>query len=211
MRPKWGWPPTLCEPSVLDKPVLLHANRIRDARKWREIRLRNAQWLRPWEMTDPAAPDYYHASCRSYLTALAAMRCETLLGHALPWAVSFGGELVGEVWIGHIVWGPERTGCLGGWIDQKFARRGIMTIALAMAVDHGFRAAGLHRLEANIRPENTACRQGMEKVGFREEGLRTRQAYVDGAWRDHLCYGLTAEEVSDGLLTRLRSAAMLTR
>jgi len=210
MRLNLRGPATLCEPDLLSKPVVLHPNRIRDVRKWSEIRERNAEWLRPWEMEDPESP-HYHSGWKSYLTALAAMRFETLLGHALPWAVSFGDELAGEVWIGHMVWGPERSGCMGGWIDERFARRGIMTIAIAMAVDHGFRDIGLHRLEGNIRPENTASIQGVEKLGFHQEGLRVRQAYVDGAWRDHLCYAITAEEVPDGLVARLRSSAMPSR
>jgi [ribosomal protein S5]-alanine N-acetyltransferase len=208
MRLKWGWPATLREPNALSKPVVLHPNRIRDARKWREIRERNTQWLSPWEMRDPESPHYYRSSCTSYLIALALARCEALVGHTLRWAVSFGDELVGEVWIGQIAWGGERSGCLGAWIDERFARHSIMTIAVAMAVDHGFRDLGLHRIEANIRPENTASRQGMEKGGFRVEGLRVRQAFVEGAWRDHLCYALTAEEVPDGALARMRSLVM---
>ncbi len=211
MRLKLGWPATLCEPSILSEPVVLHPNRVRDARRWREIRIRNSQWLSPWEMRDPDSPDHYESSCTSYLRAVTAKRCEAWLGHLLPWGVSFGDELVGQLWIGQITWGPERTGCIGAWMDERFARRGIMTVALAMAVDHCFRDLGLHRLEANIRPENTASRQGIEKLGFREEGLKVRQAYVGGAWRDHLCYGLTAEEAPDGLMTRLRGQTVRER
>ena len=36
------------------------------------------------------------------------------------------------------------------------------------------------------------------------EGLRKRQLHIDGAWRDHLCYALTVEDVPGGLLTRWR-------
>jgi [ribosomal protein S5]-alanine N-acetyltransferase len=51
----------------------------------------------------------------------------------------------------------------------------------------------------------------MEKY-FREEGLQVRQSYVDGAWRDHLCYALTAEEVPDGGYVALfRSAAVASK
>ena len=34
----------------------------------------------------------------------------------------------------------------------------------------------------------------MEKLGFREEGLRRRYLHIDGSWRDHLCYALTVED-----------------
>ena len=66
-------------------------------------------------------------------------------------------------------------------------------------LDHCFFTVGLHRLEANIRPENTASRRVVEKLGFREEGIRRRQLHIDGAWRDHICYALTVEDVPGGV------------
>ena len=80
-----------------------------------------------------------------------------------------------------------------------------------MAADHSFRVVGLHRLEASIRPENHASRRVVEKLGFREEGLRRRQLHIDGAWRDHLCYALTVEEVPDRLITGWRSAVLAAK
>ena len=65
-----------------------------------------------------------------------------------------------------------------------------------MAMDHCFFVVGLHRVEASIRPENHASRRVVEKLGFREEGLRRRYLHIDGAWRDHLCYALTIEDVA---------------
>jgi ribosomal-protein-alanine N-acetyltransferase len=48
----------------------------------------------------------------------------------------------------------------------------------------------------------------VEKLGFREEGIRVRQLHINGAWRDHVCYALTAEEVPQGLMSRWRSIQM---
>jgi [ribosomal protein S5]-alanine N-acetyltransferase len=196
MRIKLGWPATLREPSLLAEPVVLRPYRVTDARAWREIRVRNAQWLRRWEMTDPESPRY-PSTLKSYMAILAAMRRDAFLGHALSWAITFGDELVGHASLGGIVWGSDRTGLLGTWVDEKFARHGIGSLAAAMVVDHGFQDVGLHRIVASVQPENTASRQGVEKY-FREEGLLVRQSYVDGEWRDHLCYALTAEEVPPG-------------
>ena len=196
MRIKLGWPATLHESSLLVKPVVLRPYRVRDARAWSEIRVRNAQWLRRWESTDPESPSY-PSSLKPYMGMLAAMRRDAILGNALTWAITFGDELVGQASLGGIVWGSERTGLLGTWVVEKFARHGIGSLAAAMVVDHGFDDIGLHRIVASIRPENTASRQAAEKY-FREEGLRVRRSYVDGAWRDHLCYALTAEEVPPG-------------
>src|SRR5207253_11225801 len=104
--------------------------------------------------------------------------------------------------IGAVVWGSARSAQVGYWVDRLVAGRGVIPTAVALAVDHCFFTVGLHRLEANIRPENTASRRVVEKLGFREEGLRRRQLHIDGAWHDHLCYALTAEEARSGVLTR---------
>jgi ribosomal-protein-alanine N-acetyltransferase len=80
-----------------------------------------------------------------------------------------------------------------------------MPTAVALAVDHCFLVLRLHRVEVNIRPENTASLRVVEKLGFRDEGLRRRYLHIDGAWRDHRSFALTAEEVPGGLLSRWRS------
>ena len=49
-----------------------------------------------------------------------------------------------------------------------------------------------------MRPENVASLRVLEKLGFREEGLFRRYLDVDGGWRDHLCFALTAEEPRPG-------------
>jgi ribosomal-protein-alanine N-acetyltransferase len=95
---------------------------------------------------------------------------------------------------------------IGYWVDEAVAGRGVMPTAVALAVDHSFRHVGLHRIEVCIRPENTPSRRVVEKLGFREEGLRPRYLHIDGAWRDHLVFALTADEIPEGLLTRWHQA-----
>jgi ribosomal-protein-alanine N-acetyltransferase len=51
----------------------------------------------------------------------------------------------------------------------------------------------------------------VEKLGFRDEGLRRRYLHIDGAWRDHLCYALTAEEARGGVLARWRDTLSAQR
>ncbi len=205
-----GWPVTLVEPSLLDAPVCLRPVRVTDASVWRETRVRNAAWLRPWEPTNPETP-LYRSSIGPYVGMARTMRREARQGLALPWVVTYGGRFAGQLTVGGIVWGSARSGQVGYWVDQAVAGKGVTPTALAMAVDHCFFVVGLHRIEASIRPENHASRRVMEKLGFREEGLRRRFLHIDGAWRDHLCYALTVEDARGGLLTRWRSALTATR
>jgi ribosomal-protein-alanine N-acetyltransferase len=175
-----------------------------DARTWREVRVRNAAWLRPWEPTNPETP-LHRSNLGPYLSMVRTMRHEARQAQALPWVVTYQGEFAGQLTVGSIVWGSSRSGQVGYWVDERYAGLGITPTALAMAVDHCFFAVGLHRIEASIRPENTASRRVVEKLGFREEGVRVRQLHINGAWRDHMCYAITVEEVPHGVLPRWRS------
>jgi ribosomal-protein-alanine N-acetyltransferase len=58
----------------------------------------------------------------------------------------------------------------------------------------------LHRVEIDIRPENTASLRVAEKLGFRYEGLKQRYIHINGDWRDHYVFALTKEELAEGLL-----------
>jgi [ribosomal protein S5]-alanine N-acetyltransferase len=139
------------------------------------------------------------------------MRKEARQGLTLPWVVTYGGQFAGQLTVGSIIWGSARSGQVGYWIDEAYAGRGVTPTALAMALDHCFFVVGLHRVEATIRPENHASRRVVEKLGFRDEGLRRRSLHIDGSWRDHLCYALTAEDVQNGLLARWRSTVSAAR
>ena len=47
-----------------------------------------------------------------------------------------------------------------------------------------------------MRPENAASLRVVQKLHLRPEGMRRAAIHVDGAWRDHLVFALTAEEVA---------------
>ncbi len=82
---------------------------------------------------------------------------------------------------------------------------GIAPTAVALLVDHCFSMVGLHRVEANVRPENAASLRVVTKLGFVEEGLHRRFLYIDGAWRDHLTFALLREDAPEGVLRRYRA------
>lgn len=191
-----GWPVTLQE-----GPVGLRPLRRRDADAWRELRTRNGRWLMPWEATapDPSAPAV------SFAATVRFLRAEARAGRALPFVVTYGGELVGQVTVSGIARGSLCSAQIGYWVDEGMAGRGVIPTAVALAVDHCFGPLALHRIEINIRPENTASLRVVEKLGFRDEGLRRRLLHIDGAWRDHRSFALLSEEVPGGLLSRWRA------
>lgn len=120
-------------------------------------------------------------------------------------------RLVGQLTVSSITWGSLRSANIGYWVDESVAGRGITPTAVALAVDHCFRAGGMHRIEVCIRPENAASLRVVHKLGFRSEGLRRAYLHIDGDWRDHESFALTAEEVPEGLLARWHVTRSSTR
>jgi ribosomal-protein-alanine N-acetyltransferase len=191
------WPVELREGDVALRPL-----RRRDARRWREVRGANGDWLAPWEATHPEVggrPPTFGQMVRSFGR-------EARAGRMLPFALDYRDELVGQLTVSNITWGSLRSGHIGYWVDRSVAGRGIMPTAVALSVDYCFGVLGMHRIEVNIRPENAASLRVAEKLGFREEGLRRRYLHIDGAWRDHVTFALTVEDVPRGLLTRWRAS-----
>jgi ribosomal-protein-alanine N-acetyltransferase len=130
-------------------------------------------------------------------------------GVTVPLAIRVEGRLAGQVTVDNVVRGAMRSGWLGYWIDRGVAGRGMGSLAVALVCDHAFGAMGLHRLQADIRPENEPSQRLVERLGFTREGVLRRYLDIDGEWRDHLAYALLADDLPRGALARWRSRAGL--
>jgi len=205
-----GWPAVLVE-----GPVVLRPYKRSDGAAWSEVRCANEQWLAPWE-SSPPGPWRELNSPRAFTYVYRDMRSSARRGESMPFVVCLrdgdGERLVGHLNLGNIVRRAFSSAYVGYWVDSRVAGRGIIPTALALVVDHAFGAAGLHRVEINIRPENGPSRRVVEKLGFREEAYHPRYMHIDGTWRDHIGYAMTSEEVAaeGGLLARWRRVRTAT-
>ncbi len=126
------------------------------------------------------------------------MRKDARSGRSLPWAIIVDGQFAGQLTVGGITYGSLRSAYIGYWIDKERAGRGIMPAAVAMACDFCLDVVRLHRIEINIRPENTASLRVVEKIGLRKEGERPKYLHIDGEWRDHVTYVVMSGEFPHG-------------
>lgn len=101
--------------------------------------------------------------------------------------------IVGVVNISEIAMGAFRSAYLGYYGMAPFGGKGMMTEAVRMAIDFAFNELGLHRVEANIQPGNTASIALVRRLGFKQEGYSERYLKIDGEWRDHERWALLNE------------------
>ncbi|WP_369258334.1 GNAT family N-acetyltransferase [Geodermatophilus amargosae] len=196
-----GWPARLAY-----GPVELAPLRRGDAAEWSRLRLANESWLRPWEPSAGVAWSVRHTPA-AYRVMRRSVSRRARAGTSMPFAVRVEGRLAGQVTVDNIVRGALRSGSLGYWVDRSVAGRGMASLAVALVCDHAFGPGGLHRLQADIRPENGPSQRLVERLGFSREGLLRRYLDIDGDWRDHLSYALLAEDSPRGVLAVWTSRA----
>ncbi|MFT4081206.1 MAG: GNAT family protein [Nocardioides sp.] len=194
-----GWPAVLSHGAVTVRPLARS-----DARAWAEARRRSAAWLHPWDATVPPGVP---ARATTFAELVRRLRRQAKAGQTYPFAIDVDGSFAGQVTVNNIVRGSAQFASVGYWIDQAYAGRGVMPLAVALVIDHCFTTAGLHRIEICIRPENTNSLRVVEKLGIAEVGFAPRFLHIDGAWRDHRVFAITVEEVADSMVDRLTRTA----
>ncbi|MFT4088739.1 MAG: GNAT family protein [Gordonia sp. (in: high G+C Gram-positive bacteria)] len=197
-----GWPATLGPLRVPAGVVTLRPIRLRDAREWSRLRIKNQNSLMPWEPTGPGPWNSRH-QVSSWAPLHSILRAEARRGVVLPFVIEVDDRYAGQLTVGNIQRGAVRSAWIGYWVDDDLSGGGVATAAVALGVDHCFGPVGLHRLEATVQPENGASQAVLRKAGFREEGLIKRYMDVNNSWRDHLLMGLTVEEVVDSAVDTL--------
>lgn len=100
-------------------------------------------------------------------------------------------EVIGFVRLGL---GGVKAADIGYATRPEWQGKGITKAAVARMIDFGFSNLGLHRLTANIGPENTASRRLVESLGFQREGQIRDHVFTNGAWRDSVSYSLLEHE-----------------
>jgi ribosomal-protein-alanine N-acetyltransferase len=204
-----GWPAKLGPLGVPAGTVVVRPIRLRDGGEWSRIRLRDHDYLRLWEPELPGSWSERNAVW-SWPSQWASLRGLARRGQCLPFAITVNGVFAGQITVGNVIRAALRSAWIGYWVSSTLAGGGVATAAVALVTDHVFGHAGLHRLEATVQPENLASLRVLGKVGYRREGLFQRYLEVSGAWRDHLCFAVTAEETGTGLVARLVAEGRMT-
>jgi len=168
--------------------VVLRPHKTADFAEWADLRAGSRAFLQPWEPTWPS-DDLTRAAFRRRLSAYAH---DIERGVAYPFLVfrQLDGAMVGGITLSNVRRGVAQMGSIGYWVGASFARQGHTLAAVGAITEFCFHKLGLHRVEAACIPTNDASRGVLLRAGFRQEGLARAYLRINGAWRDHLLFGL---------------------
>ena len=140
----------------------------------------------PW-----VSPSLTEDGCNAYIRRCQNQDFEGLL------IVQVGSDrIVGVANLSQIFYGAFQNAYLGYYGSVEFAGQGLMREGLSLVLNHAFGALGLHRVEANIQPDNSASIALVRRLGFTQEGFSRRYLKIGGEWRDHQRWALTIEDWS---------------
>ncbi len=103
-------------------------------------------------------------------------------------------QILGVINLNEIVRGVFQSTFLGYYILPQHTGHGYLTQGLRLVARRAFSQLKLHRLEANIMPDNKPSLAVVKRCAFHYEGLARRYLKMVGRWRDHKRFALIRED-----------------
>lgn len=103
-------------------------------------------------------------------------------------------NIAGVFNVNEIVRGCFQNAFLGFYAVLGFENQGVMSAGLKLVLKTIFEELKLHRIEANIQPENISSINLVKKNKFRHEGFSPRYLKINNEWRGHEHWAMTYEE-----------------
>ena len=127
--------------------------------------------------SDPHTHQYWSSAAHKSVAQTAAYIEDTIaVGRA--WAITeSGGAALGRIALFQLRDGVADIGII---MRPDATGRGFASKALALVCEYGFNTLELHRIGADVDPENSASLSLFLRAGFQREGL------LRGNWKTHL-------------------------
>lgn len=103
-------------------------------------------------------------------------------------------QIIGVFNISGIIQGVFKSAYLGYYASVEHAGKGLMSKAFKLVLREIFTTLDLHRIEANIQPDNTSSIHLATRNGFFKEGFSPRYLKINDIWQDHFRFALTMED-----------------
>ena len=106
--------------------------------------------------------------------------------------------LMGTITLSQIFRKRFQNAYLGYLLGAGFTGSGYMTEAVRLVLRFAFRYLKLHRVEANVQPDNEPSLAVLRRCGFSKEGYSPKYLKISGQWRDHERWAIIRENWKPG-------------
>ena len=103
-------------------------------------------------------------------------------------------RIIGRLSFSGIIRGALQSCLMGYHLDQDEIGKGYMTEAVQSACEYMFSTWKLHRIQADIMPDNDRSIRLIERCGFKRQGLSEKYMAINGRWRDHVMFALIRDD-----------------
>lgn len=196
-------------PALTGRRVFLRPPLMADYAAWSALRAQSRAFLEPWEPVWGERA-LTRETFRARVTRV-SREWNNDLGYSFHIFATGAdslqpGQLLGGVNLNNVRRLSAQAASLGYWMGEPFAGRGLMRAALDQLLPYAFTSENatrpglsLHRIDAACIPDNMPSRHLLRNCGFQEIGLAPAYLKINGAWRDHLCHQLLAEDFAAGV------------
>lgn len=171
------------EPLYKSNRVIIRRLARNDCEEFVSLVRSSEKFLHPWVVLPDTA-----AKFGDYLKRFDGVAAEALLICTCEY-----GNIVGAASISNILREPYQRGVLGYNSFASTARQGYMFEGLRLIIRFAFADLGLHRLEADIQPENNPSLKLAHRLGLRREGFSPEYIHIQGVWKDHERWAMTCD------------------
>lgn len=144
---------------------------------WQELlslRQRSKNFHFPWVILALDRED-----CINYINRC---QCENFQGLLI--CCQSNNRILGVVNLSQIYYGGFQNAYLSYYADVDCVGRGLISEGVSLAINYAFSILNLHRLEANIQPENQRSIALVKRLNFTQEGFSPKYLKINGVWRD---------------------------
>lgn len=177
--------------------VYLRPGREEDWRAWAELRAASRDHLIPFE------PQWAEDSLteRAFYLRLERQRRDWRMGisRSLLIFLEEDDSIIGGINLNNICRGAAQYCSLGYWLGQPYQGHGYMQESARTLIAYAFGPMELHRINAATLPHNGRSMKMLRRLGFTEEGFAKNYIQINGAYQDHILFGLCADSADHAI------------